>query len=285
MRHSSSHGCLLRILTRSMPEAEKVENYQTIKMRTKMSNSNEKVLEYEETYARIPRQLVSDLLNEKLSPDELFIYLWLLLNANPHNGIVKTSYEEIVSDLSVQGKNAKNHINKKMLNLKRNRYLWYRKQQGRRSSFQVEINGYLLSSKSRKDISHRFENGLSKGQAEVDENSSKNGDEVRPECVETNNLSKSIQQKLETKSQGGTHNSEKNKDVVEQLIQKGEKFRRKAFFDLNEQRKYINLMLSKGITPKRILRTFEERLGSDYWRNQERLPDFKTVYSHIKNER
>jgi len=105
---------------------------------------------------KIPRAWKIDRLENKISADELYILCWLALLANPHNGKTKASFEEIVSDLSIKGKDPKNKVNKIMLSLKKKKRLWYPTQQGRRSSFIVEIGGYLLSTKRPKDIGRRF---------------------------------------------------------------------------------------------------------------------------------
>lgn len=131
----------------------------------------------DKTYARIPRAWGVARIEGRLSADELLILLWLALGANPHNGTIKTSYEEIVSDLAVSGKNPKNRINKAMLSLKEKQYLWYPVQKGRRSSFVVEIAGYLLSTKNPKDISYRFVGNGSRSSADVLQTASKGNEE------------------------------------------------------------------------------------------------------------
>jgi len=121
-----------------------------------MEKDENKNLEEEETYLKLPRAWMFDYLNMKLSLDEMLILIWLSWNANPYNGRTKASYEGIASDLRFTGKNAKNRANKAMLNLKRKRYVWFPDRQGCRGSFLVEIGGYLLNTKFPKDISHHF---------------------------------------------------------------------------------------------------------------------------------
>ena len=131
----------------------------------------------EETFAKIPRAWKFDRVDGKLSADEFVVLVWLALGANYYDGRVKTSYEEIVSDLSIKGKDPKNKVNKIMLSLKKKRRVWYHTQQGRRSSFMVEIGGYLLSTKSSKDINHRFNGDSSRSEEDLLHNHGRDKDE------------------------------------------------------------------------------------------------------------
>lgn len=111
--------------------------------------------EYDENpyFVRIYRSTVSDYLNDKkLTVDEFFVLIWLHLRANPFNGVVNTSYDAIRMELS--GKYSKNEINKICLSLKQKKFIYFEKQQGRRSSFIILIANYPLVSGSFKDISH-----------------------------------------------------------------------------------------------------------------------------------
>src|SRR3989338_3641870 len=51
-------------------------------------------------------------------------------------------------------KYSKNHINRLMLNLKRKKWVWFPGQQGRRSSFHVDIASYPLSNGEFTDLEH-----------------------------------------------------------------------------------------------------------------------------------
>lgn len=108
----------------------------------------------EEGFVRIYRTLFNDYLESKMTYDEFSLLLLLIMRANPITGIFHTSYESLVND--TKGKYKKNYINKMMLSLKEQKKIWYSKQQGRRSSFSVEIHNYPLSNGSFKDISYRF---------------------------------------------------------------------------------------------------------------------------------
>lgn len=75
------------------------------------------------------------------------------------------------------------------------------------------------------------------------------------------------------------------REKITHLLEWGAKIRGKKFFDPVTQRKYLNEMRAKGVTPRQIMDMFTELLHSDYWKSQDRLPDFKTVYSNIKNKK
>lgn len=80
----------------------------------------------------------------------------------------------------------------------------------------------------------------------------------------------------------------KEKDAnekVTKLLEWGAKVRGKKFFDPVTQRSFLNQMRTKGITPRQIMDAYIELLHSDYWKRQDRLPDFKTVYSNMKNKK
>ena len=75
-----------------------------------------------------------------------------------------------------------------------------------------------------------------------------------------------------------------NKRVTE-LIEWAEGVRGKKFFDRPTQRKMIHDLRKNGVEPAQIKRKYQELIASDYWKNQKSLPDFKTVFSNLKNER
>lgn len=77
----------------------------------------------------------------------------------------------------------------------------------------------------------------------------------------------------------------KENEKVRALMEWGEKVRGKSFLDKPTQIKHIKLLKGKGISPTKIKDTFVELVQSDYWKNSDRLPDFKTVVSTLKNER
>lgn len=77
---------------------------------------------------------------------------------------------------------------------------------------------------------------------------------------------------------------EKNEKVTK-LIEWAEKIRGKKFVDVTTQRKFIHDMRKAEISPQVIKDTFVELVHSKYWQEQDRLPDFKTVFSSLKNKK
>lgn len=74
-------------------------------------------------------------------------------------------------------------------------------------------------------------------------------------------------------------------EKVTALVEWAEKIRGKKFLDRPTQRKMIHTLRTNKISPTVIKDTFTELLHSDYWKGQERLPDFKTVLSTLKNKK
>ena len=126
-------------------------------------------------YVKLPRSIKTALVDGYLKFEEYAILVWLWLNANPRSGRAQVSYAGLSKDF--KEKYSKNAINKIMLELKRKKWVWFAKQQGRRSSFNVDISSYPLSDGTFKYIDHRFkqESGRSdsgtdgQSQAEVPE--------------------------------------------------------------------------------------------------------------------
>lgn len=77
---------------------------------------------------------------------------------------------------------------------------------------------------------------------------------------------------------------DERKKKVTALIEWAEKVRGKKFLDTPTQRKFINDMRTAGISPTDIKQTYQELLVSEYWTAKETLPDFKTVFSNLKNK-
>ncbi len=106
-------------------------------------------------FLRLDRKIKDDYLNRKLKRDEMLVLIWLLWEANPHNGKTKANSQSLTDDL-FKGKYEKNYLNKIILALKRKKYLWFPNQQGRRGSFIVELDNYPLKDGGFTDISYRF---------------------------------------------------------------------------------------------------------------------------------
>lgn len=75
-----------------------------------------------------------------------------------------------------------------------------------------------------------------------------------------------------------------NKKVTD-LIVWAEGVRGKKFMDTPTQRKMIHELRKNNTHPDLIKSTYLELIGSEYWRTQKSLPDFKTVFSSLKNKK
>lgn len=129
-----------------------------------------------DNFVRLGKYVKDDYLEHKITFEEMVVLIWLFLGANCYNGKHKVSYEELVKDLTglVKGRKKnyrKNFMNKVLLALKQKKYLFYHKQQGRRSSFMVELNNYPLKDRKFTNIDFKLEKEKSRSQ-EID--SSKN---------------------------------------------------------------------------------------------------------------
>lgn len=78
---------------------------------------------------------------------------------------------------------------------------------------------------------------------------------------------------------------EKINAKVTEVLMWAEEVRGKPFLDRPTQRKFIHTLRINGTLPDVIKSTYLELLGSDYWRAQKQLPDFKTVFSALKNKK
>src|SRR3989338_8678117 len=105
-------------------------------------------------YVKLPRSLKTAYLDGLLKFEDYTVLVWLWITANPRNGKTHASYAGLSKDF--KSKYSKNFINQIMLRLKRQKWIWYPKQQGHRSSFNVDIASYPLSDGTFKDISFRF---------------------------------------------------------------------------------------------------------------------------------
>lgn len=79
-------------------------------------------------------------------------------------------------------------------------------------------------------------------------------------------------------------NVEQNKKVTE-IIEWAETVRGQKFLDKPTQRKMIITLKNAGVPPTEIRSIYKTLLESEYWKAQNRLPDFKTVFSSIKNKK
>ena len=120
-------------------------------------------------YVKLPRSIKTALIDGLLRFEEYAILVWLWLTANPRSGRAHVSYAGLSKDF--KEKYSKNMVNKIMLELKRKRWVWFASQQGRRSSFNVDISEYPLSDGTFKYIEHRFEQKSGRSEDDTDEHS------------------------------------------------------------------------------------------------------------------
>lgn len=117
-------------------------------------------------YVKLPRSIKTALVDGYLSFEEYSVLIWLWINANPRIGRAQVSYAGLSKDF--KDKYSKNHINRLMLNLKRKKWMWFPVQQGRRSSFHVDIASYPLSNGGFVDIAHRSKQKFGRSDDDTD---------------------------------------------------------------------------------------------------------------------
>jgi hypothetical protein len=106
-------------------------------------------------YVKLPRSIKTALIDGLLEYEEYALLVWLWLIANPRSGRAHVSYAGLAKDF--KDRYLKNRVNKFMLELKRKKWVWFVNQQGRRSSFNVDISEYPLSDGTFKYIEHNFQ--------------------------------------------------------------------------------------------------------------------------------
>ncbi len=104
-------------------------------------------------YVKLPRSIKTALVDGYLRFEEYALLVWLWLNANPRIGRAQVSYAGLSKDF--KEKYSKNMINRLMLSLKQKQWIWFDRQQGRRSSFHVDIANYPLSNGGFVDLENR----------------------------------------------------------------------------------------------------------------------------------
>ena len=120
-------------------------------------------------YVKLPRSIKTALVDGYLRFEEYSILVWLWINANPRTGRAHVSYAGLSKDF--KEKYSKNHINRLMLNLKRKKWVWFAGQQGRRSSFHVDIANYPLSNGSFVDLEVRSKQKSGRSEGDIPEQS------------------------------------------------------------------------------------------------------------------
>ncbi len=117
-------------------------------------------------YVKLPRSIKTALVDGYLSFEEYSVLVWLWINANPRIGKAHVSYAGLSKDF--KEKYSKNHINRLMLNLKRKKWIWFPVQQGRRSSFHVDIANYPLSNGGFVELEKRIKQKSGRSESDID---------------------------------------------------------------------------------------------------------------------
>ena len=120
-------------------------------------------------YVKLPRSIKTALVDGYLSFEEYSVLVWLWINANPRIGKAHVSYAGLSKDF--KEKYSKNHINRLMLNLKLKKWIWFPGQQGRRSSFHVDIANYPLSNGGFVDLEVRNKQKSGRSESDIPEQS------------------------------------------------------------------------------------------------------------------
>lgn len=120
-------------------------------------------------YVKLPRSIKTALVDGYLRFEEYSVLVWLWINANPRIGKAHVSYAGLSKDF--KEKYSKNHINRLMLALKRKKWIWFPGQQGRRSSFHVDIANYPLSNGGFVDLENRNKQKFGRSDSGIDKQS------------------------------------------------------------------------------------------------------------------
>ena len=120
-------------------------------------------------YVKLPRSIKTALVDGLLEYEEYALLVWLWLIANPRSGRAHVSYAGLAKDF--KDRYLKNRVNKFMLELKRKKWVWFVNQQGRRSSFNVDISEYPLSDGTFKYIEHNFQQKSGRSEDTTDKQS------------------------------------------------------------------------------------------------------------------
>lgn len=96
-----------------------------------------------ENWVNFPREIGEDYLEEKLKPAEYLLYLHIRLQANPY-GYAMINPDGLISELAPFGYKAST-IKTTLISLKNKRYIDYQRRQGKRGSFKVKFDEFILS--------------------------------------------------------------------------------------------------------------------------------------------
>jgi len=103
-----------------------------------------------DNYLKWRRSIDEHLELRRLSWDEYAMFNWLCTKASPHTGTLRTSWPTLAEQTGLSPK----HVEKLCRGLKKKRYIWYPKHQGRRGRLvELAIHKFPLSDNTYTDIS------------------------------------------------------------------------------------------------------------------------------------
>ncbi len=107
-----------------------------------------------EPFIPFPRYLTEDLRNHLMTYRELELYIWMRLDANMY-GIARVNIHAILDDLPHL--RSIDRITKILRSLRRKRYIYYEERKGRRGSFNVRFDYWLLKGGEVQNLDRFFE--------------------------------------------------------------------------------------------------------------------------------
>jgi len=135
-----------------------------------------------ENYVIMPRQIVSDFRNGKITKAERDVLVWVRMTGNPY-GKCSTSLDDLAKEAFTGGV-GKNYANKILLALKSKKYLFYSSRKGRRGVFEIELGDWIRPDKTIKTLDSFFVSEKVRGETDR---------QVAPESEPTQQMSESAQ--------------------------------------------------------------------------------------------
>lgn len=202
-----------------------------------MSMENQEIKIDKNDFIRLSRSILSAYVDGLLLQGEMVVLIWLWTIANPRTGRAMASYESLMKDF--KGRYSKNHINKIMLSLKRKKLVWFPSQQGRRGSFQVNIQNYPLSTGGFKEINPGPEknSGRSSG-GQSGSNQAESQAEVKSDWQKLKEIKMGLAEGFSMGSRvsvGRSSNNDNEKENYKERSQISKSFKQIGFEDFNPQ--------------------------------------------------
>lgn len=105
------------------------------------------------SYITVPRYILEDYLDKKLTRSEFILCVWIRCGADI-NGFTTTNVTSLRNDMFPDVK--VNTVQKLLLSLRKKKYLHFPSHQGRRGSIRIESDTWLMKTKGTKSIAHHF---------------------------------------------------------------------------------------------------------------------------------